>query len=87
MTTTITTLREAAVATKDMRSARMFAPSEAEEWFAYVRHGRKIVYEPADTLDRMELFARHIAANTSDVFLSPETEAKISAFLRVANTF
>ena len=60
----------------------MFDPCEAEEWFAYVRFGRKIGYEPSDTLDRMELFAKHIAANTSDDFLSREAEAKISAFMR-----
>jgi hypothetical protein len=82
-----TTLEQAAKETEGLRSARMFDPCEAEEWLAYVRHGRKIGYEDTDTLNRMELFANHIAANTSDVFLSPETEAKIAAFMQVANRF
>jgi hypothetical protein len=67
--------------TEGLRSARMFDPEEAEEWFAYVRQGLKIGYEDRDTLERMAQFAKAIQNNVSDVYLSKETEAKISAFL------
>jgi hypothetical protein len=68
-------------ATKGLRSARMFDPEQADEWFAMIRHGMKIGYEPRATLEKMALFAEAIRNNTSDVYLSRETEAEIAAFM------
>jgi len=68
--------------TEGLRSARMFDAEQAEEWFSYVRLGRSIGYEPRATLDKMSTFALAIAQNTSDVYLSHETEAEIRDFMR-----
>lgn len=68
-------------ATTGLRSARMFDPEQADEWFAYVRYGMKIGYEPRTTLETMAVFAKAIRDNVSDVYLSRETEAEISAFM------
>ena len=70
--------------TAGLRSARMFDPEQAEEWFAYVRHGLKIGYEPRATLEKMTAFAECIRNNVSDVYLSKETEAEISRFMNDA---
>jgi hypothetical protein len=67
--------------TEGLRSARMFDPEQAAEWFAYVRHGMAIGYEPRSTLEKMAAFADCISRNTSDVYLSRETEAEIAAFM------
>jgi len=64
-----------------LRSARMFDPEQAEEWFAYIRHGLKVGYEDRELLEIMGAFALAIQQNVSDVYLSKETEARISAFM------
>jgi hypothetical protein len=71
-------------ATDDLRSARMFDAEQADEWFAYIKLGMKIGYEPRATLEKMAIFAEAIRNNTSDIYLSKETEAEISSFMNDA---
>jgi hypothetical protein len=73
--------------TEGLRSARWFDAAQGHEFLDFAREGLRIDYEDRGLLEIMAVFGEAILHNTSDVYLSKETEARLSRFLRDPRVF
>lgn len=73
--------------TDGLRSARWFDYAQGLEFLDFAKEGLRFGYEDRGILEIMAVFGNAILANTSDVYLSKETEARMSKFLRDPRVF